>query len=60
MQHEIQYIDVPSATTLSPALAMPAGLGAQDRQDHKRHHYRLIDVGTFGLSVTGNSVHGGT
>jgi len=36
--------------TLLAALAVPVQVGAQDRADgkHKHHHYKLIDVGTFG------------
>jgi probable HAF family extracellular repeat protein len=41
-----------TATTLFAALAMPAGLAAQENQnhnsDHQHHHYKLIDLGTFG------------
>jgi probable HAF family extracellular repeat protein len=41
-----------TATALLVALAMPAGLAAQENQnhnrDHKQHHYKLIDLGTFG------------
>jgi probable HAF family extracellular repeat protein len=35
---------------LFAALALPLRLAAQDKQDHNRrhHHYRLIDMGTFG------------
>ncbi len=38
------------ALTLLAALATPAGLVAQDNPDHKQwhHHYKLIDMGTFG------------
>jgi probable HAF family extracellular repeat protein len=41
-----------TAIALFAALANPAGLAAEDNQEHnnnhKDHHYRLIDVGTFG------------
>jgi probable HAF family extracellular repeat protein len=30
------------------ALAVPAQLSAQKNQNHKHHHYQLIDIGTFG------------
>jgi len=30
------------------ALAVPAQLSAQKNQNHKHHHYQLIDLGTFG------------
>lgn len=30
------------------ALAIPIQLAAQDKQDHKHHHYQLIDMGTLG------------
>jgi probable HAF family extracellular repeat protein len=35
---------------LFAALALPLRLAAQDKEDHNRrhHHYRLIDMGTFG------------
>ena len=38
------------ALTLLAALATAAGLVAQDNPDHKHrhHHYKLIDMGTFG------------
>jgi hypothetical protein len=37
------------AITLFSALAIPIRLAAQDKQDHhKHHHYKLIDMGTFG------------
>jgi probable HAF family extracellular repeat protein len=40
------------ATGLFVALAMPVRLAAQDSQvhknDHRHHHYKLIDLGTFG------------
>jgi hypothetical protein len=40
------------APTLSllTVLAIPVRLAAQDNRDphHKHHHYKLIDVGTFG------------
>jgi probable HAF family extracellular repeat protein len=36
--------------TLLAVLAIPAQLAAQDKPDHKHlhHHYKLIDMGTFG------------
>jgi probable HAF family extracellular repeat protein len=41
-----------TAIALFAALAIAAGLAAQDNQEHnnhhKHHHYRLIDLGTFG------------
>jgi len=39
-----------TAMTLFAALAIPVRLAAQDNRDphHKHHHYKLIDVGTFG------------
>ena len=33
---------------LLAVLALPVSLFAQDKQDHKHHHYQLIDLGTFG------------
>jgi probable HAF family extracellular repeat protein len=48
-KHLTMYI---TALTLLAALAKPAGLVAQDNPDHKHwhHHYKLIDMGTFGGS----------
>lgn len=39
-----------SAVVLCAALARPIGLAAQDNADgkHEHHHYKLIDMGTFG------------
>jgi probable HAF family extracellular repeat protein len=38
-----------TAITLFAALVIPVGLAAQHEQDHnKHHHYKLIDMGTFG------------
>jgi hypothetical protein len=39
-----------SVIALFAALAMPLRLPAQDNQssNHKHHHYKLIDMGTFG------------
>jgi probable HAF family extracellular repeat protein len=38
-----------AAMTLSAVLAIPVQLAAQHSQDnHKHHHYKLIDFGTFG------------
>ncbi len=39
-----------AAMTLFAALAIPARLAAWENQDHKHHHYKLIDLGTFGGS----------
>jgi probable HAF family extracellular repeat protein len=38
------------AVTLMAALAIPVHAAAQDKQDHAKnhHHYKLIDMGTFG------------
>ncbi len=37
------------AITSLAALAIPLSLAAQDNRDHdKHHHYKLIDLGTFG------------
>jgi len=43
------------AATLFAALAIPVQLAAQDNQDnhHKHHHYQLVDMGTFGGSLSG-------
>lgn len=37
-----------AAVVLFAVLAIPIGLDAQDNADGKHHHYKLIDVGTFG------------
>ena len=39
-----------AALTLFAALAVPVGLAGQDKRDDndKHHHYKLIDMGTFG------------
>jgi probable HAF family extracellular repeat protein len=38
-----------TALTLLGALAIPSGLAAQNKPDHKRfHHYKLAAIGTFG------------
>ena len=37
-----------AAMTLLTTLAIPIRLAAQDNQDHKQHHYKLIDIGTLG------------
>src|SRR5580704_98440 len=41
-----------TAIALFAGLAIPAGLAAQDKQEHNNHHkhhrYKLIDLGTFG------------
>jgi probable HAF family extracellular repeat protein len=40
------------ALGLLPGLAIPLRLAAQDNSDNKHHHYKLIDVGTFGGSLS--------
>jgi uncharacterized repeat protein (TIGR03803 family) len=44
-----------TAVTLFVALAMPVSLAAQDNRDHdlNNHHYKLIDIGTFGGRQSG-------
>jgi hypothetical protein len=41
-----------TALSLLGVLAIPAQLAAQDKQNHnnsnQHHHYKLIDIGTFG------------
>jgi probable HAF family extracellular repeat protein len=43
--------------TLFAALAVPAQLGAQGKQDHHsmHHHYQLVDIGTFGGPDSSNA-----
>lgn len=44
-----RFLMLLAAITLFAALAMPLRLAAQDKKDHhKHHHYKLIDIGTFG------------
>jgi probable HAF family extracellular repeat protein len=45
-----RFLTLVTATAFLAVLAMPFRLAAQDTQDHrhKHHHYKLIDVGTFG------------
>jgi probable HAF family extracellular repeat protein len=44
-----RFLILVAAMTLFAALAIPVQLAAQDSQDnHKHHHYQLIDMGTFG------------
>lgn len=46
-----RFLTLLTAITLSAAQAMPAQLLAQDSQGHnnpKHHHYKLVDLGTFG------------
>jgi probable HAF family extracellular repeat protein len=45
-----RFVMLFAAVTLFAALAIPIRLTAQDSQDHKHkhHHYKLIDMGTFG------------
>lgn len=50
-----------SAIALFAALAIQVPPAAQDKQDHKNdkhHHYRLIDLGTFGGPHSYGSVNG--
>jgi len=43
-----------TAITLFAALAVPVGLVAQEQNDKpKHHHYKLIDIGTFGGPLSG-------
>jgi probable HAF family extracellular repeat protein len=37
-----------TASTLFAALAVPVGLAAQDNPHNKHHHYKLVDLSTFG------------
>jgi len=37
-----------AAVTMLAALAIPGRLAAQDKKDHKHHHYQFLDLGTFG------------
>lgn len=47
-----------NSLVLFAALAIPIQLGAQDKQDHHKqhHHYKLIDLGTFGGPASQYSV----
>jgi probable HAF family extracellular repeat protein len=51
---KLRTITSPITIVALAALAMPVGLGAQDKQDHKHHHYQLIDLGTFGGPTSRN------
>ena len=47
-----RFLMLLTAVTLFAALAIPVRLAAQDNQDHndnhKLHHYKLTDLGSFG------------
>jgi len=45
-----RFLTLLTAITLFSVLAVPVDLAAQDNQDpkQKHHHYKLIDMGTFG------------
>lgn len=45
-----RFLTFLTAITLFAAPATPVPLAAQDKQDHRQqhHHYKLIDIGTFG------------
>jgi probable HAF family extracellular repeat protein len=48
---KFRFLMLLTTITLFTALAMPVRLDAQNNQDHERthhHHYKLIDMGTFG------------
>jgi len=50
-----RFLMCSTAITLFAALAMPLRLAAQGNQNHnnKHHHYRLIDISTFGGPSSG-------
>lgn len=50
MRHEIDARNLHSYDHAFAVLAIPIQLVAQEQQDnnHKQHHYKLIDMGTFG------------
>ncbi|HWW16691.1 MAG TPA: hypothetical protein VN310_18670 [Candidatus Dormibacteraeota bacterium] len=43
-----QYLIYTTALALFAALALPIGLGAQNKPEHKNHSYQFVDLGTFG------------
>ena len=47
-----RFLTLLTAITLSAPLAMPVRLAAQGKQNDKHHHYKLIDMGTFGGPVS--------
>ena len=46
-----------TALSLLVGLAVPVQLAAQDKQagHHKHHHYKLVDMGTFGGPNSSNA-----
>ena len=46
---------LPRILLLLSALAVPMGLAAEDPQAPKHHHYKLIDLGTFGGPTSGTT-----